>query len=254
MAVVSDFSWYSGAFEEGFGNTVFDVYEPTDSYKLVVYLFEDGAYGTWADSLVDPDEQTAYFAHRWSSYTLAMHCNTSMVDSVDLETDGTAGYGCCIREVGEDEEETGGYCSIWDADNTNVIHYNLDVDAIESLLTAGDFSAVSENTADETFEGINQFTTLQDPNNEIGFSSTEFVAVKAQLFEGDEVIEFEYTTVYDMRLEKDMDIQGWIFNPNGADADAKWAITEVINLENGAMAAFQASAALVISLISLASF
>ena len=57
-----------------------------------------------------------------------------------------------------------------------------------------------------------------------------------------------------MRLEKDMDIQGWIFNPNGADADEKWDLTDVINLENGAMAAFQASAALVISLISFASF
>ena len=59
-----------------------------------------------------------------------------------------------MREVGEDEEETGGYCSIHASDYT-ITHYNLDVDAIESLLTDGDFSAVSENTADEVFEGIN---------------------------------------------------------------------------------------------------
>ena len=80
------------------------------------------------------------------------------------------------------------------------------------------------------------------------------MAIKAQLFPGDEVIESEYTTVFDMRIEKGMDIQGWVYNPNGADVDAKWALTNVINLENGAMAAFQASAALIISLISLTSF
>ena len=251
MAVVSDFSWWTGAVEEGFGNTVLKV---EGEYELTVYLFEDGAYGAWTDSLEDPDEQTAYFAHRWSSYTLAMHCDTTVIAGSDLSSMGPAGYGCCIREVGEDEEETGGYCSIWNSDNATQTHYNLDVDAIDSLLTAGDFSAVSENTADEVFEGINQFTTYADSDVTANFSSTEFVAIKAQLFEGDEVIEYEYTTVYDMRLEKDMDIQGWIFNPNGADADEKWDLTDVINLENGAMAAFQASAALVISLISFASF
>ena len=72
MSIAYNYFDWTTAVEGGFGNTVLKV---EGEYELTVYLYEDGAYGTWTDSLEDPDEQTAYFAHRWSSYTLAMHCH-----------------------------------------------------------------------------------------------------------------------------------------------------------------------------------
>ena len=228
MAIVSGFDWYNNAVLEGYGNTVIASSEADNTYLLAVYLFDDPAYGLWTDSLVDPDETTAYFAHRWDSYSLAMQCVTTAVGGVDLLS-GPAGYGCCIRELDEDEA-TGAYCSVWNADNTTVDHFNFDAETIDALT---DLSTATPNPADEVFEGINQFTTLECPDVDCNdsFTATEFVAVKAQLFPGDEVVEFEYTTVWDQRIEKDMNIQGWIYDPTGADVDAKFAITDTINLE-----------------------
>ena len=67
------------------------------------------------------------------------------------------------------------------------------------------------------------------------------------------MVESEYTTVWDMRFELNMNIQGWIIDTH-AIAGEQSTLSGTIVLSNGAMDAFQASAAIVLSFLALSSF
>ena len=99
---------------DAFQNTVIAMPDPSsssDNYGMEVYLFEDQALNEYREAYFQsgkPEADFMYNAH-YTSYTIALSCSLSMVNGLDLYSEGTDGYGCCLISTADSQK---GHCVI----------------------------------------------------------------------------------------------------------------------------------------------
>lgn len=100
-----------------------------------MWLFADTAFSTWKAKVEDttnnsPTENEKEFAANYSDYTLAIFCNITKVNKLDMN-DNRAESGCCLRDK---SQKGGGYCMKLGVPATSVVTVYLTDPNFETVL------------------------------------------------------------------------------------------------------------------------
>ena len=130
------------------------------TYGLYVWLYEDTAFSNWLNALSNPTEDEKTYRDSMSSYTLAMKCNITEIDSND-STGNKSGFGCCLQDLSQDG---GGYCVVVNSSRDDIDSKYLTEANFQTVLADPyDLSSIEVPTAKYTGITVFYITDNTDP-------------------------------------------------------------------------------------------